>query len=401
MLLKSNSNQEKVHIAAFQEEIEVYRFIGQSLGRKGSPTLVFIAGIHGNETSGIYAIKKVLNSIKKENISLQGNVYAISGNMNALKKGIRFEKEDLNRIWTHQQIKKIKSKKTTNSFEEKEQLTLYEIVKLILSEENGPFIFLDLHSTSAKTNPFITISDSLNNRKFSKKIPVPIVLGIEEYLDGTFLSYINEYGHIALGFEGGQHDDIQAVYNCEAFIWLCLVNSGCVLKRKVKTYKKSKKLLRKISNLKGKFYEIDYRQSISSNDIFSMQPNFLNFDSINKGQELAALNKKEIYAPFKGRIFMPLYQKQGEDGFFIVTKISDFWLGISKILRKLNFYYFLRILPGIRQYKHDKNILIVNENTAKNLFRTELFHLLGYRKKISKRGNWLFFKRDKKIKPFD
>ena len=144
MLLKNNYNQQKVYIAALQKEIEISRVIGQFSEKKRSPTLVFIAGIHGNETSGIYAIKKVLNSIKKENISLQGNVYAISGNMNALKKGIRFEKEDLNRIWTHQQIKKIKSKKTTNSFEEKEQLTLYEIVKLILSEENGPFIFLDL-----------------------------------------------------------------------------------------------------------------------------------------------------------------------------------------------------------------------------------------------------------------
>jgi len=401
VLLKSSNKQPNTFNTELIEGVDVIRIIGQSLGQKGGPTLVFIAGIHGNETSGLYAIKKVLNSIEKQHIPLQGNLYAISGNLNAIKKGIRFEKEDLNRVWTHQQLQKLNVKKSVLSFEEKEQKALYEIVKTILFEEDGPFIFLDMHSTSAKTNPFITISDSLNNRKFSKKIPVPIVLGIEEYLDGTFLSYINEYGHIALGFEGGQHDDIQAVHNCEAFIWLCLVNSGCVLKRKVKTYKKSKKLLSELSTLKGKFYEIDYRQSITSNDVFSMQPNFLNFDSIKKGQELAVLNKKEINAPFKGLIFMPLYQKQGDDGFFIVTKISDFWLGISKILRKLNFYYFLRLLPGIRQYKHDKNILIVNKKTAKNLFGTELFHLLGYRKKISKKGSWLFFKRDKKIKPFD
>lgn len=397
MLLKNNNNHQKVYISALQKEIEVNRIIGQLLGKKGSPTLVFIAGIHGNETSGIYAIKKVLNSIKEQGIPVSGNIFAICGNMGALKKGIRFEEVDLNRVWTRRQLKKINSKKTPLFFEEKEQMALYGIIKTILTEENGPFIFIDMHSTSAETKPFITISDSLNNRKFSKSIPVPIVLGIEEYLDGTLLSYINEHGHVALGFEAGQHDDIQAIDNCEAFIWLCLVNSKCIPNKKSKKYIKSKKLLHKISDLEGKFFEIDYRQSISSNDAFSMKANFLNFDSINKDQKLATLNKQQVYAPFKGRIFMPLYQNQGDDGFFIVARISSFWLGISKFLRKLNFYHFLRILPGIRQHKHDKNILIVNEKTAK-IMATELFHLLGYRKKISKKGSWLFFKRDKKIK---
>ena len=88
------------------------------------------------------------------------------------------------------------------------------------------------------------------------------------------------------------------------------------------------------------------------------------------------------------------------DGFFIVTKISESWLAISKFLRGVNFYYFLRLLPGIRQYKHDKNILIVNQKTA-NLLAIELFHLFGYRKKVTKNGQWLFFKIDKKIKPFN
>ena len=35
--------------------------------------------------------------------------------------------------------------------------------------------------------------------------------GIEEYLNGPLLSYINELGYVAFGFEGGQHDDISAI----------------------------------------------------------------------------------------------------------------------------------------------------------------------------------------------
>ena len=39
----------------------------------------------------------------------------------------------------------------------------------------------------------------------------PIVLGIEEYLQGPLLSYINTLGYVSLGFESGQHDNKQAI----------------------------------------------------------------------------------------------------------------------------------------------------------------------------------------------
>lgn len=57
-----------------------------------------------------------------------------------------------------------------------------------------------------------------------------------------------------------------------------------------------------------------------------MLSNFQNFDKINKGQVLALSNNRPIKAPMNGLIFMPLYQEQGKDGYFIITKISKFWL---------------------------------------------------------------------------
>lgn len=401
MFLKSKPGNTTVYIPAVQKKIEIDRIIGSVKGKKGTPTLIFLVGIHGNETSGLYAIQKVLKKIKSSAIPVQGNIYAVSGNLNALKKGVRYEKVDLNRIWNHGQIRSNSTNNNKISKDVQEQMAIYELVKKILITEKGPFIFLDMHSTSAQTAPFITISDSINNRKFTKKIPVPIVLGIEEHLDGTFLSYMNEFGHVALGFEAGQHNDIQAIENCEAFIWLSLVTTKCIDKKDVKMYKKSKKQLRKSSNLNGKFYEIDFRYPINQKDNFSMHPNFVNFDPIKKYQHLATINKKPVFSPIKGLIFMPLNQKQGDDGFFVVTKISIFWLSLSRLLRKIKFYYFLRLLPGIRQYKHDENILIVKRKTASTSFALEIFHLLGYRRNVSKTGECLFFKRDKKIVPFD
>ncbi len=386
----------EVNIDSLKTKIEVERLIGSYSGEKTKPTLVFLAGIHGNETSGLYALKKVFNKIKKENIPIEGNVIALSGNLAALKNGERFSEIDLNRIWNHERIEKIKSNNISTSPDEKEMMEIYLQVKSILENYEKPFYFIDLHTTSSKTTPFITISDSINNRRFSSQFPVPIVLGIEEYLDGPFLSYINEFGHIALGFEAGQHIDKQSIDNSEAFIWMCLGNTGCIKRNNINDYNSHTAILQKNSKLKRQFFEIDFRYEVSSKENFSMYDGFINFDKISKNQPLAKSDKKVVKSPFKGRIFMPLYQNKGDDGFFVIAKISVFWLVFSTFLRKMHFHNFLRLLPGIKQSPENKFTLIVNHKTAKFL-ATDIFHLFGYRKKIVKGDKLMFIKRDRRI----
>jgi len=387
-----------VLIKALDKEIEIERVLGSVSGNTKLPTVIFIGGIHGNETSGVYALRKVLATIKQEDIPILGNIYALSGNLIALQKGVRYTKEDLNRIWTHSNIEKINNTSLNGySKDLNELIELYTIIKDIINTNKGPFYFIDLHTTSSQTSPFITISDSINNRKFSSNFPVPIILGIEEYLDGTLLSFINEFGHISLGFEAGQHYEKDSILNCEAFIWLALVYSGCAKKKEVLNYNHYKSLLTENFNLKNQFFEIDYRFEIKKEDDFKMIDGFLNFDKINKNQPLAKNLNSIVKAPFKGRIFMPLYQNKGDDGFFVVTKISMFWLILSKYFRKLHLHHLLRTLPGIRQDRNDKHTLIVNHKTAKFL-ATEIFHFFGYRKKVLQNEKWVITKRDRKIR---
>lgn len=389
------TSQKKIEIEAFKEKITIKRILAHVKGEKDGTTVVVFAGIHGNEKAGVLALKKVIAQIKDNNITLKGNFYAISGNMSALQRDIRFDTVDLNRVWTEDQIKYIKTSPNGFNPDIKEQIEIYGIIKNILSRHKGPFCFIDLHTTSADTEPFITISDSLNNRKFTSHFSIPIILGIEEYLEGPLLTYINEFGHISLGFEGGQHDDYRSVINCEAFIWLSLVTSKCIDKNKVKGYFEYQNLLCS-KNKNQDFYEIKYKYDIEKGECFKMEEGFKNFQKINKNQLLAYSNSKPIKSNFSGEIFMPLYQNQGNDGFFIISTISIFWLNLSKSVRKLKLYQLLRILPGIKQDRTNKYTLIVNPKTAK-FMTTEIFHLFGYRKKVKKGDNWYFIKRDRKI----
>lgn len=374
---------------------EERRIIGEVHGSNKGPTLMIFAGIHGNEKAGVLAAEKVLHKIREENILFNGNVHFILGNINALNRNVRFMDADLNRIWTRDKMEEIKKDSVVLNAETREQISIYEILINVLKNESGPYYFLDLHTTSSPSVPFITISDSLNNRKFSSYFPVPIVLGIEEYLEGPLLTFINDHGYISLGFEGGQHTDPESVVNCEYFIWKSLVHSGCVEKDQVKDFQKYRDHFSEMC-CKHQFFEITYRYALENPQDFRMNSEFQNFEPIDKDQLLAFHRGKEVRAEQSGRIFMPLYQTQGEEGFFILKNISKFWLGLSKVVRKWKVNHILRLIPGVTQDPENNFILIVDPKIARFLAK-ELFHLFGYRQQIYRDDKLHFIKRDRKL----
>ena len=217
----------QVYSNAIHKTISVERTLAHIEGQYNGATIVFFAGIHGNETAGVFALDEVMKTIDPQNVN--GTIYGIAGNLKALKQQQRYLNKDLNRLWTKEQLEALNLKDHLN-IEDTEQMEVFELLQHIITENCGPFYFIDFHTTSSKTLPFITINDALINRKFSKLFPVPIVLGIEEYLDGPLLSYINELGYVSLGFESGQHDDKEAIDNCISFIHLALIYAEIINK---------------------------------------------------------------------------------------------------------------------------------------------------------------------------
>ncbi|MBC8766858.1 succinylglutamate desuccinylase/aspartoacylase family protein [Arenibacter sp. BSSL-BM3] len=370
------------------------RIIGHLNGSNNGPTVVFFGGIHGNEPSGEKAIQDVLLRIEEEKIPVNGNIYGIRGNIEALLAGKRFLDHDLNRSWTVENIEKIKNtseKELLN--EDKELFSLYQVLWDILETEPGPFYFIDFHTTSSKTLPFITINDALINRKFSKLFPVPIILGIEEYLEGPLLSYINDQGYLSVGFESGQHTAKEAVENSIAFMWLALVYSDALKRADVKGYEGYYLQLQNSAMKNASFFEIIYRHPIDSKDQFSMLSGFKSFDVVNKGKLLAEHNKRAVLALQKSSIFMPLYQSQGEDGFFLIRRIPKLALWLSRVLRKIRMPALLPILPGVSWADKKKGTLLVNKRTARFLAKP-LFHLLGYRNRQINKNEILMSSRE-------
>ncbi|WP_299114939.1 succinylglutamate desuccinylase/aspartoacylase family protein [uncultured Winogradskyella sp.] len=358
------------------------------IGKNPGATIVFFAGVHGNEYAGVRALDNVLKTITPKDIC--GEIYGVYGNIKALEKNKRFLKSDLNRMWTSKQLNNLKINTFLNE-EEQEQQELFSFLKKLLAIIKNPVYFIDLHTTSSKTLPFITINDALINRKFSGCFPVPIVLGIEEYLDGPLLSYLNTLGYVSLGFEAGQHTDPVAISNCEAFILLALKQAG---NAKHINADRAENVLKRSCDDITSIFEVIYKHHIKPKENFEMLKGFESFQDIKKGTLLAISNDIEIYSKFNAKLFMPLYQKSGNDGFFIIRRIPEFFLKLSEILRQIKADSLLTVLPGITWRNKQKGILKANLSVTRFMAKS-IFHLFGYRNKQLDKTHVLLYNRER------
>jgi succinylglutamate desuccinylase len=353
------------------------KFIGDAKGK----TLIVFGGVHGNEASGVLAIKRVLPKLEPLKESFRGRIYLLAGNTRALNKGIRFIDSDLNRHFTvrnvNQNLPQLKNE--TKFSEDVEQKELLTILLEILRTAGDEVYVLDLHSTSADGKPFGTVGDTLRNRHFAQNFPITFLLGIEEQLEGTILEYLNNRGAITLGFEAGQHFAESTINNHEALIWLSLANAGVLRQEEVPDFTKHYQTLEKATGGE-RIVEIRYRHAITEKDDFVMRQGFENFQPVEKGQLLAKDKQGEIKAKETGMVLMPLYQKLGEDGFFLGREISPFWLWLSEILRKAKLPQIVHWLPGVKKHETEEGVYRIDTKIAR-FFPLQIFHLLGFRKR--------------------
>lgn len=366
----------KESINLFPDLNHLERNIGTYNGNKPGPNIIFFGGIHGNEQSGIYALKKVIDQLNELKPNFNGNVFAIAGNLKGIQANKRFIGKDLNRIWFPNTLIPKEERSKVSEYNEKIEI----LNRLISILDNGkPTFLIDLHTTSSHSMPFISISDTLKNRRIIRNIPANLVLGLEELLDGPMFSFFSELGLPAILFEAGQHDAISSYENQVAFIWMILAELKCIKKRSIPDYHVYIETLKKSSPGGNKAFEIKFRHLIQEQEHFHMKEGFVNFQKVEKGETIAYNKEGKIKSMRKGSIFMPLYQSQGCDGFFLVKEIEPFWFKLSSRSRKLKFDKLIKLLPGISKIKNGRNTYLIDKKVARYKV-ISLMHLLGFRK---------------------
>ena len=123
--------------------------------------------------------------------------------------------------------------------------------------------------------------------------------------------------------------------------------------------------------------DVRYRHVVSEEDEFRMHPGFRNFDVVDAGQELGADRAGPVRTAFAGRVFLPLYQRQGDDGFFIVRQRAPVWLKVSRVLRTAGADRVAPWLPGVRPHPARSDAVVL-ARWARNRGVIGLLHLMGF-----------------------
>ncbi|MCW5835006.1 MAG: succinylglutamate desuccinylase/aspartoacylase family protein [Labilithrix sp.] len=358
------------------------REIGRVVGDAAGPTLIVVAGIHGNERAGVGAARRVLATLARRQGRVMGELVALAGNLGAMRLGVRYRERDMNRVWTKDRVADLESRARSGGAldaEDVEQLELLDAVRAAIARARGPVYLVDLHTTSAHGLPFILFGDTLKQRKFASAIPLPLVIGLEEQVDGVLTAFFTTQGCVTFGVEGGQHDDPGSVDNLEAVVLLGAESAGLFGSGLLTETGAAHALLERRRGDLPRVMEVVSRHAITAADAFVMEPGFMNLARARAGQLLAKSRAGEVRAPKDGMVILPLYQGQGSDGFFWGREVGAARMHLSEALRHMKVDRLLHLLPGVARDPARPSKLVVGER-ATRLYRLDMFHLLGYRR---------------------
>jgi succinylglutamate desuccinylase len=313
--------------------MEVNRIIGEYTGPYDGPLLVCFAGMHGNEPAGVEALNILFTLLINEpainpRFKFWGRMIGLAGNLRALRQNTRFIEKDMNRQWTPENVARIKAIPAHQRTAEDAEI--FEILQLIETEiatyQPNKLIILDLHTTTASGGIFTITGDDQASVDIGTELHAPVVKGLLSGIEGTTLHYFNSENMglptVAVTFESGQHEDPLSVNRAIAATINCMRTVGNVKAEHVEN--RHDALLIEYSRGLPKIAELIMCHRIQAGDNFVMEPGFENFQKIKKGTLLAHDRHGPIYAQADASLLMPLYQKQGDDGFFLIKTVETF-----------------------------------------------------------------------------
>ncbi len=281
------------------------------------PLLLCTAGIHGNEPAGGRAVVNMADVLGSDSL-LRGRFLALTGNISALSRQARCLEQDLNRTWTNDRISRLRhDPKSAATAEEVEMAALLPILHHAMNQASGEVFFLDLHSTSGPGAPFACCMEIRHHRQFMESFSIPMILGLRPRMSGTLIDYIAEFGHSAVGVEGGQNDDPATIQCHEAVIRVAMAAIGMTHSSQTVHEDQARKLLQERCTGLPRYLTVKHRYEVKEGDGFVMLPGFQNFSKIQEGQVVARDNMGDILAVEDGIMLFPRYQSGGEDGFFL------------------------------------------------------------------------------------
>lgn len=261
-------------------------------------TVTIMAGVHGNETAGLKAVKTIIPDLKIDN----GLVNFVFGNPRAIVAGVRQIEMNLNRAFCPD------SELTVEQKQSYERVRALELMK-ILDQSDA---LLDLHSSATLGSPAFAICEE-HSFDLASQLPVEIISnGWDKLEPGGTDYYLNCQNKVAVCLECGHHEDQKAQAVAMRSISIFLAHHGIITKSTVELDLRSKKFVTMTSLYKTKTN-------------FKPITNFSDFQNLEKGQVIGHDGDKSVLCEKDNQLIVFCRERKlpNEEAFLLGTLVID------------------------------------------------------------------------------
>ncbi|KKU67687.1 MAG: Succinylglutamate desuccinylase/aspartoacylase [Parcubacteria group bacterium GW2011_GWA2_47_16] len=277
--------------------------------KKAGPHVLFFGAIHGRETCGTVALKKLADKISAGSLRLQkGSVTCVPVcNPKAFSEGERYCEENLNRVF--------KRHKHPKSYEAK-------LANALIGVVDRCDVLVDIHSYSASSTPFVFLDYGTKaSRHLAESVGIPKIIkgwaalyGRVEEVNPKQASYdtaryAHEHGKVSLTVECGKHHSVSAERVAYRTVLNTLKHFGIIAGRRAG-----------LKTVKQKLFQLDrvYFKD-SAEDVLAKC--WKNFEPVSRGQAIARrADGSVIAAPYQGFVVLPKQNPPVGDEWFYLAK---------------------------------------------------------------------------------
>lgn len=270
------------------------RFLGHRPASTSAPFLLACAGVHGDEHAGVHAVQHVLDDVDRNGHDPHAEFLGVAGNLAALAARQRWLDFDLNRVWTHVEVERLRAGRAAGA-EAQEQWALLEIFEQAREHAGTRLHVVDLHTTSAPSPAF-----ALTTRRdlaFASLFGLPIVLGLEQWIHGTVLHYFVERDHPCVVIEAGQHTDPRSVDVHRSTLQRALGLQAMAPPPFI--------------------LEAFHAEPLDPGARFELRADLRGFEAVESGETIGWADGEPLTAPAAGTLVMPLAKPHGDHAFFL------------------------------------------------------------------------------------
>lgn len=258
------------------------------------PIVTILAGVHGNEISGVRALKKAISSLTIHT----GTVHFIICNSKAIKEKKRFVDQDLNRLFLPSSLKK----KLPNSANNEKKIAK-KLAPLLAKTD----YLLDLHSSASPASPVFAICEP-HAYPIAENLPVNIIAsGFDKLEPGATDRFVNLHKGIGICLELGYHNNPNGPSIGYNAIKKFLITIGVIHTKAFKEKKRKK--------------YITFSTLYKTKKNFLPAKSFKDFQSVKKGQTIGHDANTAIKAPADGLVlFVRKKDKPHQEAFLFAKK---------------------------------------------------------------------------------